>query len=100
MAGAICASAAPGRTTCSTPSCRTTRGRTPERVLRASRRALAGAPAKRSGVAGFARELGAGHADLAERALPLAVEVAFEHQVGIGRHGQPAIGLDLGLELA
>ena len=37
---------------------------------------------------------------LAERALPFAVVVGVEHDVVIGGDREPAIGLDLGIELA
>jgi hypothetical protein len=39
-------------------------------------------------------------AELRQGMLPFVVEIAAEHQLFIRRHLQPAIGLDLGIELA
>ena len=39
-------------------------------------------------------------AELADGALPFVVEAGVEEQILVGRGGEPAIGLDLGIELA
>src|SRR3546814_3803242 len=53
-----------------------------------------------SGVAGVAGEHGDVDAELADGALPLVVEGVVEHQVLVGGDVQPAVGLDLRVELA
>src|SRR5581483_8199458 len=52
-----------------------------------------------SSVPRFAGEAVDGDADLADGALPLVVEVGIEEQPLVGRHAEPAIGLDLVVEL-
>ncbi len=56
--------------------------------------------ARASGVAGVAHEMRGIDADLGQRARVLRFEVGIEDQVGIGRAVEPAVGLDLALELA
>src|SRR6516162_4021027 len=51
------------------------------------------------GVARFTREPIDAHADLADGALPFVVELGIEEDGLVGRCGEPAIGLDLGIEL-
>ena len=58
-----------------------------------------GRSATGSGVAGFADEMRGIDADLRQRPLVLLIEVAVEQQIGVGRAVQPAVGLDLALEL-
>src|SRR5262245_58949886 len=53
-----------------------------------------------SGVAGLGREHAEMNADLLQRLVVLAVGVAAEDQLGIGGAMQPAVMLDLVLELA
>ena len=50
-------------------------------------------------MAGLAGELAEVDADLADRAFPLVVEVGVEHQGFVRRYREPAVGLDLGIEL-
>src|SRR5262249_49424240 len=51
-------------------------------------------------VSGLAREHAESDADLLQRLLVFAAGVLTENQLGIGRAMQPAVMLDLGLELA
>src|SRR5437868_1390223 len=53
-----------------------------------------------SGVSGFARQFSGIDADLAQGPAIFAVGIGPEHQLGIGRAMQPAVILDLALELA
>jgi hypothetical protein len=53
-----------------------------------------------SGVPGLGREQGWIHTELGNRALPLGLVVDTEHQLVVGRHHQPAVRLNLGIELA
>ena len=67
-------------------------------VLRA--RAVRPAAADASRVPGGARQQQRIDVELAQRAAPLRVVVAVEHDGLVGRHRQPRILLDLGIELA
>ena len=59
------------------------------------------APAEpRSRVAGVARQQREVDAELGDRPLPLAVQVLVEDQLLVGGDVEPAVGLDLGVELA
>ena len=58
-----------------------------------------GAVSRRSGVTGRMAEMRQVDADRRQDAVVFAVDVGVEHQVDIGRAGQPAIGGDLAFEL-
>src|SRR5688572_9201436 len=67
---------------------------------RSTRSSSAPAMAKASRVPGFAREHADIDADLLQRLVVLGAVVPAEHQLGVGRTMQPAVLVDLALELA